>query len=102
MNCGKNKNSNKKVAGPPAGLSFNTLRKGGLGSVSKLSSNDDSGQNPSGRPQSDVRKWKTRGKVLRIVAWNVRTLFKAGNYDNLFLDMEDMKLDILGISGLDW
>ena len=65
----------------------------------KNSSNDDSGPYPSRRSQPDVRKWKTRGKVLRIAAWNVRTVFKAGNYDNLLMKMKNMNLDILGTDG---
>ena len=64
--------------------------------------NDNVSLNPPGRQTFDDRLLKIRGKVLKIGTWNVRTLFKAGQYDNLKVEMEDMKLDILGISETRW
>ena len=47
---------------------------------------------------SDDFALKTRGKPLRIGTWNARTLYKAGKLDNAIQEMNNMSLDVLGIS----
>jgi len=42
----------------------------------------------------DVKEYK------RISTWNVKTLLQCGKLENLKLEMDKMKIDILGISGI--
>ena len=54
------------------------------------------------RTLSDSAKLKTRDRCLKLGTWNVRTLYQAGKLDNLIQEMENMRLDILGISETHW
>uniref|UniRef100_A0A8D8XEA4 Craniofacial development protein 2 n=1 Tax=Cacopsylla melanoneura TaxID=428564 RepID=A0A8D8XEA4_9HEMI len=62
-------------------------------------------------PQSDFRVGTAQEAIVsqvksdgtkRIGTWNVRTLLKDGKIENLKIEMEKMKLDILGISEMRW
>lgn len=44
----------------------------------------------------------TSEKEIRVGTWNVRSLFEAGKIDNLELEMERNRVDILGISEMRW
>ncbi|XP_027853317.2 craniofacial development protein 2-like [Aphis gossypii] len=61
-------------------------------------------------PHSDLRVGTTRGernvkeyKEYKFIAtWNVRTLLQCGKLENLKMEMNKMKIDILGISEIRW
>jgi len=69
-------------------------------------------QNSGGKivPHSDLRVGTTRGernvkeyKEYKFIAtWNVRTLLQCGKLENLKMEMNKMKIDILGISEIRW
>ena len=40
--------------------------------------------------------------MLRIGTWNVRTLYKIGQYENLQAEMTALNLDILGVAETTW
>ncbi|KAF0730470.1 craniofacial development protein 2-like [Aphis craccivora] len=44
----------------------------------------------------DVKEYK------RLATWNVRTLLQCGKLENLKIEMDKMKIDILGISEMRW
>ena len=64
--------------------------------------NDASGLKPCGRPGADIPTMKTRNVPLNIGTWNVRTLAQKGKFDNLLLEMDSMKADILGLAETRW
>jgi len=65
--------------------------------------NDDvSSLKPSGELRTDAPSLKTRNAPLLIGTWNVRTLFQLGKFDNLLQEIEDMKIDVMGISETRW
>ena len=74
----------------------------GAPSNCKSSENDGVTPKPEGSVAPDDGRLKTRGILLRIGTWNVRTMFQAGKLDNAILEMSRMNLDILGISELRW
>jgi hypothetical protein len=93
----------KGNSGPSAEKPFSCDRGGNFSQVNKEPSDDDVGPNPTrGRHTSDDRQLKTRRKELRIGTWNVRTLYKAGQYENLLSEMSALNLDILGIAETRW
>lgn len=61
-------------------------------------------------PHSDLRVGTTRGernvkeyKEYKFIAtWNVRTLLQCGKLDNRKMEMNKIKIDILGISEIRW
>ncbi|GFR95344.1 craniofacial development protein 2-like [Elysia marginata] len=59
---------------------------------------------PSGGSGADILTMKTRKtlSLMRIGTWNVRTLYQSGKFDNLLIEMESLKTDILGISETRW
>lgn len=57
---------------------------------------------PLGETTADPSTLKTRNDTLRIGTWNVRTLYEAGKLDNLMVEFEELKLDILGIAETHW
>ena len=57
---------------------------------------------PVGRSTADVGSLKARNRMLRIATWNVRSLNKPGVYENVCREMDDMRLDILGLSEARW
>ncbi|GFR99713.1 craniofacial development protein 2 [Elysia marginata] len=67
-----------------------------------VATNDASGLKPSGGSGADIPTMKTRKTLMRIGAWNVRTLYQSGKFDNLLIEMESLKTDILGISETRW
>ncbi|GFS21618.1 craniofacial development protein 2-like [Elysia marginata] len=65
-----------------------------------VATNDASGLKPSGGSGADrpIPTMKTRKTRMRIGTWNVRTLYQSGKFDNLLIETESLKTDILGIS----
>ena len=55
-----------------------------------------------GRHTPDERQLKTRRKGLKIGTWNVRTLYKVGQFENLKAEITALNLDILGIAETRW
>ena len=90
-------------SGPSAEKSSNSDRGGNFNLTTKTPSNDDTCSNSSEeRHVTDNRHLKTRKNALKIGTWNVRTLFKVGQYENLQLEMAALDLDILGIAETRW
>ena len=54
------------------------------------------------RPWSERVALKTRNRLLRIGTWNIRKLYQAGKLNNALKEMDNMKLDLLGISECKW
>ena len=67
-----------------------------------LDVNDANSLKPLGRLNADHPRLKTRDTPIWFGTWNVRTLYQAGKLDNAIREMEDMKLDVLGISETRW
>ena len=65
-----------------------------------VSTTTDEGKdsNPHGRSLPERVALKTRNRLLCIGTWNIRTLCQAGKLDNTLNEMDNMKLDLLGIS----
>jgi len=64
---------------------------------------DANARKPSdGETFADASTLKTRVQSLNIGTWNTRTLFKTGKLDNLLLEAENMKMDILGVAETHW
>jgi len=86
--------------GPPAtkDQAVNKLREEERNKVEKKEADDDSGLKPSGGSGTDSPLFKTRKAPLKIGTWNVRTLFQAGKFDNLLLEMKDLNMDIMGVA----
>ncbi|GFN91316.1 reverse transcriptase [Plakobranchus ocellatus] len=49
-----------------------------------------------------VTACKTTTTTTKIATWNVRTMLQKGKLDNIKLEMERMKIDILGLSEVRW
>ena len=64
--------------------------------------NEDIGLNSQQRPRSDVFTMHRRGSFLSLGTWNVRTLNQAGKLENAIKEMEEHKLDLLGIAEMRW
>ena len=64
--------------------------------------NDDGYPNPTRRRSFDNAILKTRGEILNIGTWNVRTLYQSGKLDNATQEMNRMSIDILGLSEVRW
>ena len=56
----------------------------------------------AGTTQEDVVIRRKKTGVLRIGAWNVRSLNRAGRLENLKREMDRLNLDIVGISEVRW
>ncbi|XP_049864013.1 craniofacial development protein 2-like [Schistocerca gregaria] len=56
----------------------------------------------AGTTQEDVVIRRKKTGILRIGAWNVRSLNRAGRLENLKREMDRLKLDIVGISEVRW
>lgn len=58
------------------------------------------------RAGTNVTKYSLKGKnkvrKRRIETWNVRSLGICGKLENLIIEMERLKIDIIGISELKW
>jgi len=83
MESSNNENSNTGEVGPPATTSVINDREEDLSLASKRTVDDSSSLNPDGRLQLDDTALKTRGRILKIATWNVRTLYQAGIFDNI-------------------
>lgn len=42
------------------------------------------------------------GLAMKVATWNVRSLFVSGKLDNLVLEMERLKINMLGVSDVQW
>ena len=96
-----NKNNKEGEIGTPA----MTLDLGYREEVEFLvSTTTDDGKNSNLHERSLPERvaLKTRNRLLRIGTWNVRTLYQAGKLDNALKEMDNMKLDLLGISECKW
>ncbi|HCF9438090.1 TPA: hypothetical protein NI641_006403, partial [Pseudomonas aeruginosa] len=56
----------------------------------------------AGTTQEDVIIRKDNTGILRVGAWNVRSLNRVGKLENLKREMDRLKLDIVGISEVRW
>ena len=74
------------------------------GNISRMgnSVDEEHNPNPKGRMESDSAILKTRNRPLKIGTWNVRASYQAGKLDNAMHEMNNMKLDILGIAQTRW
>ena len=45
---------------------------------------------------------KRKSDILRIGAWNVRSLLGSGRLENLEREMDRLRLDLVGISEMRW
>jgi len=102
MESSNNENSNTGEVGPPATTSVINDREEDLSLASKRTVDDSSSLNPDGRLQLEGTALKTRGRILKIATWNVRTLYQAGKFDSILQEMDRLKLDILGLSETRW
>ena len=64
--------------------------------------NDDGHPNPTGKRLFDNAVLKTRGKILSIGTWSVRTLYLSEKLDNAMQEMNRKMDDILGLSEVRW
>ena len=56
---------------------------------------------PVAKNKKSIRKrWKRNTSY--IATWNVRTLFQKGKLDNVVVEMNRMKLEILGLAEMRW
>ena len=58
---------------------------------------DGKDSNPHGRSLPERVALKTRNRLLCIGTWNIRTLCQAGKLNNALKEMDNIKLDLLGI-----
>ena len=58
-------------------------------------------QGPLDRQQATAVK-SSKTNAIRIAIWNVRTLFLAGQLENLKQEMQTLDIDILGICETRW
>ena len=63
---------------------------------------EDAGLNSKERLGSDVLTLHRKGSFLNIATWNVRTLYKKGKLDNVIMELEEYKIDILGMAAVRW
>ena len=100
MNQNNNGNENNKEGGigtPAMTLDLGDREEDGKFLVS-TATDDGKDSNPHGRSLPERVVLKTRNRLLRIGAWNVRTLYQAGKLTNALKEMDNMSLDLLGIS----
>ena len=43
-----------------------------------------------------------RNNIFKIGCWNVRSLYQTGKLNNLLMEMNELKIDIMGISEVRW
>jgi len=102
-----NRNKKERDAGevePPATKdhAVNRHREEELTRDRQKERDDASGLKPLGMPGAETPYLKTRKVPLKIGTWNVRTLFQAGKFDNLLMEMEELNVDIMGVSETRW
>ena len=103
MNQNNNGNQNNKEGGirTPA----MTLDLGHREDVEfEVSTTTDDGKdsNPHGRSLPERVALTTRNRLLRIGTWNVRALYQTGKLTKALKEMDNMSLDLLGISECRW
>ena len=67
-----------------------------------MTTDDSKDLNPHGRSLPERVALKTRNRLLLIGTWNVRTLYQAGKLNNALKEMDNMELELLGISECKW
>ena len=87
---------------PPATLPGTSDREEVSSHPVNRAANDDGHPNPTGRRLFDNAVLKTRGEILNIGTWNIRTLYQSGKLDNATQEMNRMSIDILGLSEVRW
>ena len=83
-------------------IAVNINREEEVHRVGDLDVNDVRSLKPTGRLNTDHPRMKTRSTPIWIGNWNVCTLYQAGKLDNAIQEMDDMKLDIMGMSETRW
>ena len=63
---------------------------------------NSSDQETEERLPSDHAALKLRKTFLTIGTWNVRTLYQAGKVENLMIEMNRLKVDIMGLAEVRW
>ena len=48
------------------------------------------------------KKRNVSGKMLRVGTWNVRTMSQIGKLENVKMEMDRLKMNVLGISEMRW
>ena len=90
-------------SGPSAEKSSNSDIGGNFSQASREPSNEGTCPKPTReRHTPDKRQLKTRRKGLKIGTWNVQTLYKVGQFENLKVEITALNLDILGIAETRW
>ena len=104
MNQRNNGNKNNKGGeiGTPALTLDLGYRENDLEFLVSMTTDDGKDSNPHGRALPERVALKTRNRLLCMGTWNVRTLFPAGKLNNALREMDNMKLDLLGISECKW
>ena len=82
----------------PSGVNAATVLLFGGGSPGR---NDADQQGPWDRQQATAVK-SSKMNAIRIATWNVRTLFLAGQLENLKQEMQTLDVDILGVCETRW
>ncbi|KAK7907147.1 hypothetical protein WMY93_015759 [Mugilogobius chulae] len=98
MIVSRQSSSTKDKAGPSAAMSQKNNRGGTPFLDSRTASNDDAGLNPA----ADDGRLRIRGRMLKVGTWNVRTLNKPGQFENLKKEASALQIDILGLAETRW
>ena len=57
---------------------------------------------PTNTRTAVVNAKAVRSKTTRIAVWNVRTLFQAGKLDNVLAEVDNLKVNCLGLCEVRW
>ena len=82
---------------PSEGHSVNITREEGQSLGIKSDKNDRNILNSRERKLLEPDTLKTRQVSLRRATWNTRSMWQPEKLDNVIQEMEDMRLDILGV-----
>ena len=104
MNLNNNGNGNNKEGeiGTPAMTLDLGYREEDVEVLVSTTTDDGKDSNPHGRSLPERVALETRNRLLHIGTWNVRTLYQAGKLNNAVKEMDNMTLDLLGISECKW
>ena len=88
---------------PPADLSTVNDHREEVSTVNVMDRcNEGVDEKSSEKSTLDVAALKLRNGILRIGEWNVRSLYQAGNVNNLMAETDRMKIDVMGLSEVRW
>ena len=104
MNLNNNGKENNKEGGigTPAMTLDLGYREEDVEFLVSMTTDDGKDSIPLGRSLPERVALTTWNRLLRIDTWNVRTLYQAGKLSNALKEMDNMKLDLLGISECKW